>query len=67
MIRLGLLLLVPVGPVLHYALGFPPLWVFVAGILGVGVLADWIRAATENIAQHTGPIKRHQEPSRRRH
>jgi len=55
MIRLGLLLLVPVGPLLHYAFGFPPLWVFVAGILGVGVLADWIRAATEQLAQHTGP------------
>ena len=24
-------------------------------ILGVGVLADWIRAATEQLAKHTGP------------
>ncbi len=55
MIQLGLLLLVPVAPVLHYAFGLPPLWVFVAGILGVGVLADWIRAATEQLSQHTGP------------
>ena len=55
MIRLGLLVLVPLAPVLHYAFGLPPLWVFLAGILGVGVLADWIRAATEQLAQHTGP------------
>ena len=55
MIRLGLLALVPLAPVLHYLLGLPPLWVFLAGILGVGVLADWIRAATEQLAQHTGP------------
>lgn len=32
MIRLGLLLLVPVAPVLHYVPGLPPLWMFVAGI-----------------------------------
>ena len=55
MIRLALLLLVPVAPALHYGMGLSPLWVFLAGIVGVGVLADWIRAATENIAQHTGP------------
>lgn len=28
---------------------------FLTGIVGVGVLADWIRAATEQLAQHTGP------------
>jgi Ca2+:H+ antiporter len=50
-----LLLLVPVAPALHYALGAPPALVFAAGLLGVGVLADWIRLATENLAQHTGP------------
>ena len=55
MIRLGLLALVPLAPVLHYLFGPLPLWVFVAGIAGVGVLADWIRIATEQIARHTGP------------
>ncbi len=55
MIRLGLLVLVPLAPVLHYGFGLSPLWVFVAGIAAVGVIADWIRAATEQIAQHTGP------------
>jgi Ca2+:H+ antiporter len=33
----------------------PPIWVFLTGIVGVGVLADWIRATTEHLAQHTGP------------
>lgn len=55
MIRLGLLALVPVAPVLHYVLGLSPLWVFVTGLMGVGVLAEWIRAATEQLARHTGP------------
>ena len=55
MIRLALLALVPIAPALHYLLGLPPIWVFVAGIAGVGILADWIRAATEQLAEHTGP------------
>ncbi len=55
MIRLALLLLVPIAPFVHYAMDLPPIWVFVTGILGVGVLADWIRAATDKLAQHTGP------------
>ncbi|WP_428374704.1 calcium/proton exchanger [Lichenicoccus sp.] len=55
MIRLALLALVPIAPVLHYALALSPIWVFVAGIAGVGILADWIRDATEQLAGHTGP------------
>lgn len=55
MIRLGLLALVPAAPLLHYVFGLPPIWVFLTGIIGVGVLADWIRVATEQLAQHTGP------------
>jgi len=54
-IRVALLLLVPVGPVLAYLVKAPPLWVFLTGIIGVGVLAEWIRAATEQLALHTGP------------
>ncbi len=55
MIRLGLLLIVPVASLMHYVLGLSPIWVFLAGILGIGILADWIRVATEQLAQHTGP------------
>jgi Ca2+:H+ antiporter len=49
-----LLAFVPVAPILQL-LGLPPIWVFVTGILGVGVLADWIRRATDQLARHTGP------------
>ena len=55
MIRLALLHWCRSHPLLHYALGLPPIWVFVAGIAGVGILADWIRSATEQLAEHTGP------------
>ena len=54
MIRLALLGFVPVAAVLHYGLGVAPIWVFVTGAVGVGVLADWLRAATEQLAKHTG-------------
>jgi len=55
MMRLALLVLVPIAPALHYLFGVAPIWVFAAGILGVGVLADWIRVATDQLAKHTGP------------
>ena len=55
MTRLILLALVPIAPVLHYAFGLAPIWVFLTGIVGVGVLADWIRVATDQLARHTGP------------
>ncbi len=55
MIRVALLLLVPIAPVLQYLVHAAPLWVFVTGIAGVAVLAEWIRAATEQLALHTGP------------
>lgn len=55
MIRFALLIIVPIAPLLHYAASVPPIWVFVAGILGVGILADWIRTATEQLAHHAGP------------
>ena len=50
-----MLLLVPVAPVMEYVFHLSPLWVFVAGIAGVAVLAEWIRAATDELALHTGP------------
>jgi Ca2+/H+ antiporter len=54
-IRLALLAAVPAAPALHYLLGVAPIWIFVTGIVGVGVLADRIREATEQLAKHTGP------------
>ncbi len=54
-VRLAFLALVPAGPILHYVFGVPAIWVFATGIVGVGVLADWIRLATDQLARHTGP------------
>ena len=51
---LALLAVVPVAPLLAYLVGAPPAWVFVAGAAGVAVLADWVRRATEQLAEHVG-------------
>ena len=51
---LTLLAVVPVAPLLAYLVGAPPVWVFLAGAIGVAVLADWVRRATEQLAEHVG-------------
>lgn len=50
-----LLLTTPVAPLLHYVVGARPLWVFAASALAIAVLADWVRRATEQIAERIGP------------
>src|SRR5689334_7794038 len=50
----ALLSFVPVSLALHYLLDVPPLWVFVAGAMAIGVLADWVRRATEQLAHRAG-------------
>ncbi|MBG6071272.1 MULTISPECIES: calcium/proton exchanger [unclassified Polaromonas] len=50
---LGLLLLVPLAPAIHYLLATSPVWTFLAGAVGIGVLADWARRATEQLAAKT--------------
>lgn len=54
-IAIGLLLLVPVAPILKYLVGASPVWVFATGAVGIAVLADWIRRATEQAAKSLGP------------
>ncbi len=54
MTRFLLLLLVPLAPIAHYFLAASPLWVFVAGIAAIAVLAEWIRFSTEQLALHMG-------------
>ncbi len=51
---LGLLLVVPVAPALRYLTPVSGLWIFIAGALAIGVLADWIRRATEQVAKKAG-------------
>ena len=55
MIRVALLLLVPLAPLGAYGFHLSPIWIFIAGIAGIAVLAEWIRAATDQLALHTGP------------
>ncbi len=50
-----LLLLVPASLALRYFIHPGPLWIFVAGVLAIVPLAEWIRRATENLAHRAGP------------
>ncbi|MDQ6680249.1 MAG: calcium/proton exchanger [Pseudomonadota bacterium] len=54
-IATGLLLAVPIAPVLKYVVGASPVWIFAAGAVAIAVLADWIRRATEQAAKSLGP------------
>lgn len=55
MVATFLLLLVPIPLVLKYLIEAPPIWVFVAAAVGVGVLAEWMKRATEQLAERAGP------------
>ncbi|MEO8835542.1 MAG: calcium/proton exchanger [Caldimonas sp.] len=52
---LGLLLVVPLAPALRYLTQIGSIWIFVAGAAAIGVLADWVRRATEQLAAKTNP------------
>ena len=52
---LGLLIVVPIAPVLKYLVAAPPSLVFLAAAVAVAVLADWVRRSTEQVAEHVGP------------
>lgn len=55
MIFTWLLLLIPLSLGIHYFLHVGPLWTFVTAILAIVPLAEWIRRATEQLAQRVGP------------
>jgi Ca2+:H+ antiporter len=55
MIFTYLLLLIPLSLALHY-FGAPPLWVFISAALSIIPLAEWIRRATEQVAEHAGSV-----------
>lgn len=54
MARLALLVFIPISLGLRFLLNAPPLLVFATGAIAVGVLADWVRRATEQIASRAG-------------
>lgn len=55
MIFTWLLLLVPASLFLAYVVKPGPVWVFVAAVLAIVPLAEWIRRATEHLAARIGP------------
>src|SRR6516164_11349364 len=50
----ALLLFVPVSVALCYLFDARPLWVFVTSLVAIAVLADWLRRATEQLAERAG-------------
>jgi Ca2+:H+ antiporter len=50
----ALLLFVPVSLALRYLVGAAPLWVFLTSAAAITVLADWLRRATEQLAERAG-------------
>jgi Ca2+:H+ antiporter len=50
-----LLLFVPISLGLKYLIGAPSLWIFMAAVVAIGALAEWIRRATEQLAERVGP------------
>jgi len=50
----ALLLFVPLSLALHHFSLAGPQWVFLSGLVAIGVLADWVRRGTEQVAEHAG-------------
>jgi len=50
----ALLLFVPLSPALHYLVDAPPIWIFITAAAAIAVLADWVRKATEQLAERAG-------------
>jgi len=53
-LRTALLLSVPLSLALHHFSLAGPQWVFLSGLVAIGVLADWVRRGTEQVAEHAG-------------
>ncbi|HZO88863.1 MAG TPA: calcium/proton exchanger [Chthonomonadaceae bacterium] len=50
-----LLAFIPLSLALQYLVHAPPLWIFLTAILAIVPLAEWIRRATEELAERAGP------------
>ncbi len=55
MIRIALLPIIGIAPVLEYVFRFGSVWVFVSGLAGIAVLAEWIRFCASQLAMRVGP------------
>jgi Ca2+:H+ antiporter len=51
----ALLLFLPLSLGLKYLAGAPSLWIFLSSAIAIAILAEWIRRATEQLAEHAGP------------
>jgi Ca2+:H+ antiporter len=54
--NIALLLFVPLSLVLHRFDLVGPQWLFLLGLVAIAVLADWMRRATEQVAEHAGSV-----------
>ncbi|MEP7173672.1 MAG: calcium/proton exchanger, partial [Aestuariivirga sp.] len=50
-----LLLFIPISVILKYLASASPFWIFVTAAAAITVLAEWIRRATEQLAERVGP------------
>ena len=50
----ALLLFIPLSLSLRYFTETAPVWVFLTGAIAIAVLADWVRRATEQLAERAG-------------
>src|SRR5271166_5047945 len=53
-LKTALLLSVPLSLALHHFSLAGQQWVFLSGLVAIGVLADWVRRGTEQVAEHAG-------------
>ena len=52
--KAALLLFVPFSLALHHFDLAGSSWIFLSGLIAIGVLADWVRRGTEEVAEHAG-------------
>jgi Ca2+:H+ antiporter len=52
--RFAPLLFIPLSLALNHLSLVPTPWVFLSGLIAIGVLADWVRRGTEQVACHAG-------------
>ncbi|WP_296313754.1 calcium/proton exchanger [Pseudomonas sp.] len=54
-VPLGALAVLPIAPLLAFFFEVKAPWIFLAGAIAIGVLADWVRRSTEHLAARVGP------------